>query len=524
MIMKRFCYILIMMQLLFVGCFEDDSNTYIRDLNPIEIMLDGGRELSVMQMDTLRVEPLIFCKGVPDDKLKFEWMFMSFGTIVPEILDTNMYFCAQITAPPANNYTLRLTVTDETTGIFRIETYSVTVHNGFREGLLIADTKDNGMTSDLSLVKCREFTSDSTLKSGVQDIDRDIWTAVNDAPFDGTILAVNESNGFGRKYAVNVVTTKTLYQANYTDFKAELMGDELFYVKPPFSGQDIHSAQIVFRNSDQNEVMMVNGLVYQRNLQNDVSYGTPLYPNGVDDYNVTMIVEPTLRGSTNPVYAYDAKNKQMLFTNGRNAYKAPEQLSGSFDVNDLSDYEPFFLGRSMSGVVLLAKNLKTAKLEALIMNVIPSSGILEATNIAKEICDVTQAQNISQAKYYAIGNAGNALYYATETGVYTGSLENMGGTASLQWQPTPGETITGLTFYNWWGGGEHDYIDANGRVASQPTSGHLLLITTQKADGSGKVTGVPVLHQHMGYLEQNKKYHVVMEGFGKILGIYKQID
>ena len=115
--MKRIGYILMcVLSVLSVSCFDDDSNTDIRELNPIVIDLDNT-DLYVNQMDTLRVEPLIYCEGVPDTQLSFEWVLMKHGTIVPQLLDTTMYFCAQITTPP-DNYQLRLTVTDKTTGIY----------------------------------------------------------------------------------------------------------------------------------------------------------------------------------------------------------------------------------------------------------------------------------------------------------------------------------------------------------------------------------------------------------------------
>ena len=50
--MKKLFYILILFPLLLASCFEDDSNTDIRDINPIVIDLSGGNQLRVKQMDT----------------------------------------------------------------------------------------------------------------------------------------------------------------------------------------------------------------------------------------------------------------------------------------------------------------------------------------------------------------------------------------------------------------------------------------------------------------------------------------
>ena len=105
-------------------------------------------------------------------------MLMKHGTIVPQLLDTTMYFCAQITTPP-DNYQLRLTVTDKTTGIYRIETYSVFVNPTFADGLLIADTKDDGVTSDINLVMCRELSANFHMYNEERKIFRGIWEMVN---------------------------------------------------------------------------------------------------------------------------------------------------------------------------------------------------------------------------------------------------------------------------------------------------------------------------------------------------------
>lgn len=59
--MKKLFYILILFPLLLASCFEDDSNTDIRDINPIVIDLSGGNQLRVKQMDTLKVDPLVYC-------------------------------------------------------------------------------------------------------------------------------------------------------------------------------------------------------------------------------------------------------------------------------------------------------------------------------------------------------------------------------------------------------------------------------------------------------------------------------
>lgn len=514
--MKRLFYILIVFQLLCAACFEDDSNLDIRKVNPIVIELFAGNQLSVKQMDTLKVEPLIYCEGVPDSELAYEWM------LGERVLDTTMYCCAQITEQPNPKYNLILTVTDKTTGIFRIQTFVLNVGSNFDSGLLIADTKDGGATSDLTLVKCREFTAKEkyAIENDTRDIYRDMWANVNGAPFSGEILSAQTASAWSSNTGLTVVTTQDLYRANYKDYVLEWTGDQMFYVKPPFSGEELRSADLAYRSNNTWEAMVVNGLFFQRNLQNNGRhYGYPIYPAGVKDYHVSMMCLP-LGSQVYAVYCYDDMGKRMLFFNGESGYKPVDQLSGQFDVNDLSGYDPLFLGQSAEGVTFLVKNQSSRAYQALIMNVVQGSEVSGTTKFAKAVYDLSAASNIGEARFYALNRQGNAVFYATETAVYAGPLDHMSD-AKLRWTAGYGETITAIRFYDW-PRGQHYYMGPEEKEAKQDSDGRMLLITTQNAKGEGKVTAVPVVHQNIGALEQSKKYQVVLEGFGKILGIYSQ--
>ena len=157
--MKKWIFIAIM-QICCFACFEDDSNLDIKMLNPITIenLTTSDHYVSCYMGDTLEIKPLVFCEGIPDSELSFEWKMYG-GTIKPTVLDSTMYLSAKITAPPyASGYNLVFTITDKTTGISRLETFTVNVLSPYGTGLIIADTKD-GVNSDLSLIRSKEFTS-----------------------------------------------------------------------------------------------------------------------------------------------------------------------------------------------------------------------------------------------------------------------------------------------------------------------------------------------------------------------------
>lgn len=68
----------------------------------------------------------------------------------------------------------------------------------------------------------------------------------------------------------------------------------------------------------------------------------------------------------------------------------------------------------MEGMTLLAKD-KSGNYKALVMNLVAGNVIASETKIAKAVYALGSPAGFAEAKYYAMGAKGNALYYATET-------------------------------------------------------------------------------------------------------------
>lgn len=524
--MKKLFYILILFPLLFVACFDDDSNMDIHDLNPIVIELEGSNQLYVKQMDTLKVGALVYCNGVPDSLLSYEWKLLN-KDIVPRILDTNMYCCAQVSEPPANGYTLRLTVTDKTTGIFRIQSYNLNIEANFSEGLLIADTRDGGAHSDLNLVMSREFSTNRAyqMENETRDIYYEMWKKVNGYSFDGKLKTALTRYNYQKHFPVTAITDQEVYQGSFKTYVEWGKGSDIFFVPPDFIGQPIESASSFFADATKSEILIVNGRYYFCG-QNETKYGLDAEILNNPDYYITHAYKPAGQYGYDALYGYDKTNKRMLFFVWGNGYQLDEQTntSGKFNVNDLSDYEILHIGECAEGVALVAKEISTGKNRALVMKKVdPANTIPQETKIAKAAYDLGTPANFDKAIAYAMGSKGNAIYYATEHEVYAGPVDNY-GTVKVQWTPEPGETITGMQMYIW-KGGKHYYEDPEKEEkAIQDSEERLLLVFTCTGNGEGKVTAVPVTHTNIGALEQNRKYHVVLEGFGEILGAYKQLN
>lgn len=509
-----------------MSCFKDDSSLEIRNLNPIRIeniTLDGS--YAIYQGDTLDIEPLVFCEGVPDADLSFEWQ-LSGGIIVPTILDSTMYMSAAIQAPPAPSpYLLKFTVTDNTTGIARIEKFNVNVQSPYEAGLLVADTKDNGQTSDLSLIRAREFDSNIPQNNDEKRVFRNLWAQSNGAPIEGKILdcIANTSGSSGR--ALTVLTTEHLLRADFYDYVN--MPDEadgnMFLVTPSHIGNGYtHGCFGEEEGGQAWELLSANGLLTGRLLySSDRRYGYTLYPTSIFDYDVTMMYN----SKWCPVYCYDALGKRMLFCQNGSLWKADEQLGGPFDVNDLSDYEPFLLSKIQSGIALLAKQKSTGAFVALVMNELRENG----SNFAKTKFDFSAAPNIDGAKFFDVNELEDVVYYANETQLFAAPMANP-AVAQLQYELPFGSTekITAIKVYDFETGGQCMYEDVTSEGRKQERflySAHhmMMIITYDETTREGKIRCIPIKTLGLGGLEKNTAYHVTFSGFDQITGVYCQI-
>ena len=523
--MKKWLFTLLALPFMFTSCIDDESNEELRTLNPIQIEnIRIPDSFSIFMGDTLKIQPLIYCEGVPDAKLSFEWR-LSGGTIAPRVIDSTMYCEAKLVIPPfANPYTLRLTVTDETTGISRIETFNVRVLSSFGEGLIVADTKDD-KESDLTLVMSKQFSSEISGNDDKMKIVRNLWSESNGQKLDGKVLDLITSS-YGTNRSMTVVTDKHLYRADYYDYFniPEEFDGGMFIVVPPHVGHGYKNAFFQYYNSTGEEFLSLDGLVTRRSMQqNNRKHSYTQYPRGVTDYNVTFMCSPKY----NDVYAFDALGERIIFFNFQNASLPQNQSStGEFDIRDLKDFEALYMGEINQGVALLTKQKSTGQYKALVMQ---RRGLWDPQppTYAKAVFDFSDATEIESAKFFELNKREDVVYYATDTKLYATPLSVID--AKVQWEAdtSTGEKITGLKLYKW-SGGTCDYEEVGAEEdedskKSVSSSDRLMMITTySELTKEGRVYCVPIVTYGLGGLEQNKNYHVVLNGFNKILGVYKQ--
>lgn len=514
-----------LMPLLFLyGCFEDESNLDIRALNPITIENMGETAIySLYTGDTLKIEPLVYCQGIPDADLSFEWKLFGNG-YASRVIDSTMYLCAPIAAPFSNSeYTLCFTITDKTTGISRIETFQLKVLNPYGEGLLVADTKDDGLHTDLTLLMSREFSDD--IKDGKMNIRRDVWSMNNGEPISGRVLDAMVNSGRGAiPPSLTLLTTEKILRAdeNFNNIPAQC--DESLWgeVLPDHIGHGYAYGNFALERGTMTDVMSANGYITRRSV-GGAKYTYTLYPPQTLDYNVTLMWSD-LGGDRGEIYCYDALNQKMFFAGATTpAYSTAEpSLSAPFDLRDLSAYEPFYIGRISDGVAVLAKEKSTGAHKALVMSFATSIDEI----VAKKIYDFSNGIGLADAHSFTLNKNGNVIYYATETEVYAMPIATT-NQAVAQWSVElgSGDKITGIRMYEWGGGNRyHENITEGGRSekVSWPSRNNMIVICTYNETTGGKVICVPITEKLDGSMERNRAFHTTFRGFGKITGVYKK--
>lgn len=521
--MKKWFYIWSVIQLLCISCFDDESNSNIHALNPIVIdNLNPNEYFSLYMGDTLKVEPVIYCEGVPDAKLSFEWKLMG-GSIVPKIIDSTMYCCAQILAPPFSGaYELWLTVKDETTGICRIERFSLKVQSPFDEGLVVAYTEDD-INSDLSLIQAKEVSGTISDKNNNVKIFEHLWSQNNGEKMPGLVLAgITSSRTSPVLHSMTVVTTEKIFRADYYDYLniPEQCDEALFQMVPPNIGHGYTSANICIHPTTKHEMLELNGMVSSRDVQRGINYiSYPIYPNGVNDYHVSLSYAAA---SYSALYCYDDLKKRMIFFKFNNGWVAQKQNPASqCDISDLSAYSPFFLGESRDGITLLMKENETGAYKAVTMNVYTSD---YKDRYVRNMYDFSAAQDLGQAKYWELNPKERMVYYASDTKLYAASLNPV--QSEVAWTAPNDEIITGIKLYNW-RGGRMVITNDDGSLKSLDSQFRMMMIFTYNPEtNEGRINCVPILtYDSPRGLSQGKKFQKTFgtKGeFGKILKVFKQ--
>lgn len=527
-IMRKFkiSFILLVVVLLFTQCYKDNSNTEISVINPL--VIDNSLQstsLNVFQMDTIHVSPMVYKNGVEDANLQYEWK-LSGNNIVPYILGNTMTLHAKISAPPMpTGYTLTLTVTDVSTSIQNFAEYGVSVSSSFGKGLIIADTKNDGQTSDLSLIMAENFSWNVDARNN--RIFRNIYSSVNNNEIEGEVKGMMSS--YHQHRTLTVYTDNSILRMDPYDYALTHRNNDIFFIDVPLT--DFKPMGMTFYDGGLYEYMNMNGIIYPRNVRwmnND--YFFYLFTPDKSPYKISQGLQYS--GYYESIFYYDElKNRFLInngYTDGLTSFTAGG--NGSFDANNVGPYDALYIGRGQ----LSTNNAAHAILKSETSDNYFCYSIRAGENDSKITFepigryDLTNCENISQANYYECNPREDVIYYANENSIYSAVLGISGQPVSAykRYTTNPGEVITGMKL--WRAStiqGRMRFKDVNEEAgyALQSALYRMMVISTYNSStGEGKIITIPIARLGVGELETDRSFHIEYGGFGRITTFEQQ--
>lgn len=439
---------------LLTSCFKDtstlDNNSIVSYIiNPEK---DKTFSVSVVAGENLKIDPEIVkvYKGDTirnvDDELSYCWKVAT----NPADLDTMgivLFNNKTLDMPipvPANvmKYSLTLTIVDrdgiQTTAEWRLQQSSE-----FYDGLFIAETDNDGATSDVSLIMANEV-SRHLPKYSERKTFHSIFSLSNGGEkLRGETSQIKE----GRVEYVLQLTflsekSKTLTRVDGTDMTIIDKDQERFMIP-----QD-YFAPTYFGNGYNEVILVNNGLLNCQSWQQNEAmlYSYPM-ESDMDGYYCSKWYSHSpysWDGSFEPRgVIYDELNGRFLAIPGKFAptlalQKFKPNNGGAFDLNDVKNKKCEMAGTMSNGKhIFMLRDKATLNLSMYVL-----AADLETDNgkIGLEIIDMTSFPDINNVVSYVVSNKELTIYYATKNKIYA-LLMTGGGARVEERYTTPSGTI-----------------------------------------------------------------------------------
>lgn len=308
----------------FFSCSKDKGNYEYHEVNRVVVKTKDS-VFSVQQLQSLKIvttlEQTTAAGGGP---YTYEWHIypkvptaslsgVDKGEEKPVLLSTTKDLDANITLPP-NDYFLRFTVTDQTSGIKTFKIYSVTVNGAFYEGWLVLSNKDQKAV--LSFIR----KDNQVFKDPVKEINNLDLSGKGLAVYSGVITMMSD---------VYVFTNQDVYRLRANDFVLTATGKNMFNT-PPASTNPYYTINYI--NTDQ--YIIDNGNIYATISPYFGAPGKYSETFGGLDYKAFPYY---FSGSKFYACFYDNKNKRFMQTsyNSRTVYVFGTMSGASYDLNNV---------------------------------------------------------------------------------------------------------------------------------------------------------------------------------------------
>ncbi len=481
-------------------------------------------QLVQFQFDTLQLMPRVTQSGLDSSRLKYSWTMNAYGGYERVVGTTRRLNTSIIEKPDPIPYTLILRVTDTTTNLKTIFTWSVQVISPFGEGLIVADTRD-GATSDASLIMAFNFTSSLIKDSGTTRIFQNAYSRANgNQKMNGIVKQLNYMR-YNSTKDITFLTDNSFIRINPNSYQLSGKDNDLFVLAPGIIKPDEIQSAITI---NQHQYLINNGKAYGRYGENKQFGYSFLAPDALG-YSCQKIC-----GLQNPVSSpktagilYDEKNNRFLLLPRMVLMSNPLM---SFNPTDFSDPAPAFDPNNMGNKTCLQMMegydrriisiLKTRDQDQYFAYQIKLTEPLTG-KMGIMVNDLSNNPEIAQSRFYTCSNAEQVLFYATDNHVYATTLElGSPSTTTLRYTTTNGEKITGMKMYT---GGGSMYLpnpnapdDWSQRMSFSSANRLLLLSTYNESTQEGKIITIPLEILGIGGLVTNPDYIKTYGGFGRI--------
>ncbi|MDP3398694.1 MAG: PKD-like family lipoprotein [Bacteroidales bacterium] len=527
--MKRIIYnsiALLLVALLLSGCYTDKSGLDTSKINDIVIETpDMSSILRVEYLENVTFQPTVkMGSTVNPSDISYKWEInQTPGSTDLVVLGTNRVLNTTIKNTIISAaYTLIFTAIDEKHGLEYKKSWPVFVSSSFREGIVVAETR-NGTTSDLSLIMDNGITT--SYDKGL-NIKYEIWKTSTGSAHPALIKSIAYS--LHKPSAIltkNVITTifanKDIKMYDCQNYSVYKDAEQIFPAKTAS-----FDPQAFYTINNATWILVVNNVAYLfANNQGITSFMMPA--SGLNYVDNAVMVADNAAGAGPFAFWYNNNtgkfyNISMTFTTPASGGEYTNQ--GVFNPTNVPDRRMVAGDISVDGVTptMLLKNQVTGNYELYAIsfgyydanwNLTPSAPKLKVELPVALTSILNSAVSIFFNMFDPI------MYVATSTKIYS---VNFGGgivSYSEKYTAPAGEQITKAKLFvqGRYRLNRTEFNAVNGPVYEPQLSLNTkaVVIATQKGEFEGQIYVIPHGTAGTGDLNaaQAKKY----SGFGKVL-------
>lgn len=462
------------------ACFEDEGNYDYQELPAFYVDTVGMQtSFTVTQFSELELASHLVYAG-DKSNLEFTWSIYlaSTGqtTVIPDTLAKTENLSTVINQSPGN-YSIEFCALERSTGVRATMVYPVTVESAVGTGLLVYYSKDGA--ADCDLIKTPLFNG--TLASST--VTRQVYSQANpDYPLNGNLVGcgfVSYSN-----YSwVTLMAETDVVRLSSEDMSIMHEYDEMFLSAPEIC----HPEGYYYSNGT--EAIVNNGKVYTDLIS--WSGGEPFFASARilmgDDYQSSPYAYVGYGGV---LIAYDELKGRFLF-GGMYSSEVEEiaydPSTSAYDMSAIGKH-CLYMDRGYSdadswyGYAIMETPHTLEK-----YCYIYTTGAMISMCKGIAILDLTACENIGNARFYAFGRRGPAMYYVTENQVYVVNydLSTQAATppSAPDWTCPAGETITAVRMFTEEGIELEDSADSK----------YLLVATYNGTEGKVYILGADIV-------------------------------